>query len=257
MPQLCQTKLYFNCLQLFTKAHTCSKQLCRQCHKRHHTLLHIDKQNTTNDKGSTTNNNHSANAKGTTTAEVNTYCSLKNKPRNHILLATATVDLNKSDQHVPCRALLDIGSQSHFITERCVQQLMLSRTQTHASIQGISNVNIATHHSVSIHLRSRHTDWHTTLDCAISSSITGTTPPSILDITSWKIPKDIKWADEQFDQPGSIDLLIGADLFYEILQSGRRIRPGNSQYYKKQFWAGQFLVERQTQIKMNHNTHFW
>jgi len=30
-----------------------------------------------------------------------------------------------------------------------------------------------------------------------------------------------------------------------------------SQYYKEQFRAGQFLVERQTQIKMNHNTHFW
>jgi len=33
--------------------------------------------------------------------------------------------------------------------------------------------------------------------------------------------------DKQFDQPGGIDLLIGADLFYEILQSGRRTRPGN------------------------------
>ena len=29
-----------------------------------------------------------------------------------------------------------------------------------------------------------------------------------------------------------------------------------SQYYKKQFWTGQFLVEWQTQIKMNHDTHF-
>ena len=42
-----------------------------------------------------------------------------------------------------------------------------------------------------------------------------------------KIPKYIKLADEQFDQPGSIDLLIGADLFYEMLRSGRRTRPGN------------------------------
>ena len=105
--------------------------------------------------------------------------------------------------------------------------MRLSRTQTHASIQGISNVNTATHHSVSIHLRSRHTYWHTTLDCAILSSITGTTPPSKLDISSWKIPNDIKLEDEQFDQPRSIDLLIGADLFYEILQSGRRTHPGN------------------------------
>ena len=156
------------------------------------------------------------------------YWSYKGKPRNHILLATATVEVqNKCGQCLPCRALLDSGFQSHFITERCVQRLRLSRTQTHASIQGISNVNTATHHSASIHLISRHTDWHTTLDCAILSSITGTTPASKLDITSWKIPKDIKLADEHSDQPGSTDLLIGADLFYEMLQSGRRIRPGN------------------------------
>ena len=83
------------------------------------------------------------------------------------------------------------------------------------------------HISVSIYLRSRHTNWHTTLDCAIFSSITGTTPPSKIDTISWKIPKDIKLADEQFNQPRGIDLLIGADLFYEILLPGRRTRPGN------------------------------
>jgi hypothetical protein len=59
------------------------------------------------------------------------------------------------------------------------------------------------------------------------SNITGTTPSSKLDISSWKIPRDIKLADEHFYQPGAIDLLIGADLFYEILRPGRRTRPGN------------------------------
>jgi len=134
---------------------------------------------------------------------------------------------NKAGQYVPCRTLLDSASQSHFISVRCVQRLRLSRTQTHASIQGISSVNTETYHSVSIHLRSRHTDWHTTHNCAILSHITGTTPSTKLDTCTWKIPKDIKLADEQFDQPGGIDLLIGADLFYEMLQSGRRTRPGN------------------------------
>ena len=119
------------------------------------------------------------------------------------------------------------ASQSHLITERCIQRLRLSRTQTYASIQGISYVNIATHHSVSIHLGSRHTDWHTTLDCAIFSHITGTTPSTKLDTSSWKISKDIKLADEPFDEPGNIDLLIEADLFYEMLRSGGRKRHGN------------------------------
>jgi len=48
-----------------------------------------------------------------------------------------------------------------------------------------------------------------------------------LDTRTWKIPKDINLADEQFDQPGSIDLLIGADLFYDMLRSDRRNRPGH------------------------------
>ena len=92
-----QLGLCFNCLQPYFMGHICSRQMCRKCNKRHHTLLHIDEQNQTNDKGSTINNNHSANAKGRTIAEVNTYCSLKNKPRNHMLLATAIVEVqNKS-----------------------------------------------------------------------------------------------------------------------------------------------------------------
>ena len=108
-----------------------------QVPKKHHTLLHLDSQTQATNNGFPTRNNQSANTKGVTSANVNTY-TLKGKPRNHILLATAIVEVrNKSGQYVPRRALLDSGSQSHFITERCVQRLRLPRTQTHTSIQGI------------------------------------------------------------------------------------------------------------------------
>jgi hypothetical protein len=121
--------------------------------------------------------------------QVNTYHTLKGKSKTHVLLATAIVEVrDKSEQYIPCRALLDSGSQSHFITERCAQCLRLSRTQTHTSIQGINEVNTATHHSVTLHVRSRHTDWHATLDCAILSNITGMTPSAKLDVSNWKIP---------------------------------------------------------------------
>jgi hypothetical protein len=192
-------------------------------------LLNLEGQNqSVRHKRSTTSNNLPADAQGNSTAEVNAYCSFKGKPRNHILHATATVDVeNKSSQYVPCRALLDSASQSHFITERCVQLLRLARTQTNTSIRGISNVNTSAHHIVSIHLRSRHFDWHTTLNCAVLPNITDTTPYFKLDISSWKIPRDIKLAEEKFDKTGAIDLLSGAELFYKILRSGRRTRPGN------------------------------
>jgi len=48
-----------------------------------------------------------------------------------------------------------------------------------------------------------------------------------LDTSTWKIPKDIKLSDEQFDQQGGIDLFIEDDLFYEMLRLDRRTRSGN------------------------------
>jgi hypothetical protein len=71
-------------------------------------LLHIDKQYQVA-------TNPPADTKDSTTASDNTYWSLKGKPRNHILLATAIVEVkNKSGQYIPCRAFLDGASQSHF-----------------------------------------------------------------------------------------------------------------------------------------------
>jgi hypothetical protein len=50
------------------------------------------------------------------------------------------------------------------------------------------------------------------MDCVVSSSITGNTPATRLDISDWNFPKNLQLADETFNQPGSIDILIGADL---------------------------------------------
>jgi hypothetical protein len=48
-----------------------------------------------------------------------------------------------------------------------------------------------------------------------------------MDLSTWNIPKDLILADETFNVPGKIDLLIGADIFYEIIRSDNRTRPGN------------------------------
>jgi hypothetical protein len=148
----------FNCLQPFVKDHQCSRQQCCTCHKRHHTLLHIAKQPQAANAIRPAINNSSPTVRSVEQyAEINSYLIIKCQASNHILLVTAIVEVrDKTGQYLPCRALLDSGSQSHFITERCLQRLRLPKTQTHTSIQGISNVNTATRHSVSLQMRSRH-----------------------------------------------------------------------------------------------------
>jgi len=206
-------------------------------------MLHIDRQyQSINDKGSVTNCY-------IYWAEVNTYFSFKGKTRNEILLATAIVEIqNKSGQYIPCRALLDSASQSHFITESCVQRLRLSRTQTHAQIQGISSVNTETYHSVSIHLRSRHTAWHKTLNCAILSHITGTTPSTKLD-KSWVMKSLIKQET----------LIYSLELTYSTICFNQTERPvlTITQFYKTQFLTGQSQVELQLPLhSMTLSIHF-
>jgi len=104
----------YNCLRPNSKAHNCSKGACRLCNNQHHTLLHLNAQNSSvSDRRPITNHNPSANQRNSTPAEANTYCSLKSKPVNHILLATAIVEVrNKYNQYVPCRVLLDSASHS-------------------------------------------------------------------------------------------------------------------------------------------------
>jgi hypothetical protein len=43
-----------------------------------------------------------------------------------------------------------------------------------------------------------------------------------LNVSSWRLPTDIQLADENFNEPGSIDMLLGAELFYEMLLPDER-----------------------------------
>jgi hypothetical protein len=139
-----------------------------------------------------TNGNNSSQGKSNSIAEVNTYCSIKGKPTNQVLLATAMVEIkNKFNQYITCRVLLDSASQLNFISEHCIHRLRLSKRQQPTSIQGINNVNTTTNHSVSIHLRSRQSDWQTKISCAVLPHVTSDTPAHQFDVTSWKIPNDI------------------------------------------------------------------
>jgi hypothetical protein len=170
----------------------------------------------------------SSQSKRSTAAEVNTYCAMKGKSTNQVLLATAIVEVkNKFNHYIPCRVLLDSASQLNFISEHCVQRLRLSKKQQATSIQGVNHVNTTTNHSVSIHLRSRHSQWHTTISCAVLPHVTSDTPPHHFDVSNWQIPTDINLADEQFHKPGPIDLLIGAELFFDLLLPDKKFRQGH------------------------------
>jgi hypothetical protein len=219
-PQRCfefvrKSKLCFNCLQPFTRGHACSTFTCKQCNKRHHTLLHGASYNQTAEHNTALS---SVVNKNPPLAEATTYCSFKGRPATQVLLATAIVDVQtRSKQYAPCRVLLDSASQLHFISEQCVKRLCITKQQSNTFIQGVNETNTSTQHNVSVQLRSRYINWQSNITCALLPRITDHTPTSRLDISSWKLPKGIQLADEQFNEPGPVDILLGAKLFFKLL----------------------------------------
>jgi hypothetical protein len=195
----------------------------KACNKRHHTLLHTDRREQSADKREATSS-HNSTVNDRNATEASCYCLFKNKPTTQVLLATAVVEVrNKYNQYVQYRVLLDSASQVSFITERCVQRLRLIRNQTVTSVQEINTVNTACPFTFD---QEEPTGTHPSC-VQFCQTITSNSPATRLDITKWNIPKNIPLADEHFDKPSAIDLLIGADLFYEILQSNKRTREGH------------------------------
>jgi hypothetical protein len=46
-------------------------------------------------------------------------------------------------------------------------------------------------------------------------------PMTDIDTSTWKFPSDVVLADRDFNKPTPIDLLLGAEIFFEILMNGR------------------------------------
>ncbi|KAF2891508.1 hypothetical protein ILUMI_14664 [Ignelater luminosus] len=55
------------------------------------------------------------------------------------------------------------------------------------------------------------------LKALVIPKITEKLPSCILDMREFQIPSNIKLADPTFYQPGPIDMIIGANLFWELL----------------------------------------
>ena len=75
----------------------------------------------------------------------------------------------------------------------------------------------------------------------------------------WKRLADIPLADPDFGRPGRIDLLLGVDVFVEVLRQGRRIGPlGSPSAFETEFgwvFAGNINSHTPSHIISSYHAH--
>lgn len=215
-------KLCLNCLRKGHMMKECISGFCRRCSSKHHTLLHIENASMepptsyTGEPSSPTTTTQAVLASSSSDLE-----NLNSSPAS-VFLATAIILVkNQFGVLVPCRAILDSASQLNLITSRFVNSLHLKCNKVSATICGIGNGNLTIQKSVDVNVKSQHGNYSTSFTAMVVPSITDYQPSINVNTSGWRIPKNIKLADASFDKCGRIDILIGAELFFELMSVGQ------------------------------------
>lgn len=150
-------------------------------------------------------------------------CFSSGTGRKTVLLTTALVKAKSRDgSYQLVRALLDQGSQGTFVTESTVQFLGLRKTPSRQTVIGVGGEKSATAKStVILQLRSRiDPTVQINVKAFVLKSVTALLPATKVTRVDWLGLGDDDLADPEYDRPNKIDVLLGAEVYSQVIQEG-------------------------------------
>nr|CAI5818585.1 unnamed protein product [Callosobruchus analis] len=241
--EIYKNKLCSNCLRIGHQRYECRSSPCKKCNLKHNTLLHenrrqdatqaqgtetaIDIQNSNNRQTSTINMRDSHSNENTVFANFSnetdlseTVCTTVNT--NQILLSTATIFIaNRKGEFHECTCLLDSGSQSNLLSKSLCEKLGLNLQKTSVPLTSINQNVTKIEYKTRTVIKSRVTSFETELLFLVVPVITERLPLVSFNKQSINYPKNIRLADENFHLSKTIDVLLGAGVFFDLLGAGK------------------------------------
>lgn len=223
-----KAKLCLNCLNSSHNVSSCiSTKNCHQCGKRHHTLIHFPKNTSSSSSSSSPNSTSPSNNSSTNhivaTSAINSNDSTSSAVQ--VILATALVWIVNNHHVIQFRALIDPGSEITLITERAVQMLGLKKRSISAKITAVGDPNPIqeSKYITSCVIKSCiDNNFCIQTNALVLKHLTNKLPTTTINPKSWMHINDLELADPTFYRTGAIDLIIGADLYPQIILDGLR-----------------------------------
>lgn len=206
----------FNCLSKGHGIKSCkSKHSCLKCKRRHHTSIHVEEeQQEAAESASIESVSPSASTQVNVTALASTV--------GGVLLPTVSVtvsDVNGRSHKV--KVLLDSGSMSSFISQDLSQKLAILQNPANVQIEGITKSTTQITASCDISIHSLNKGYTLKANCLIIPRITSKLPARKISTENWVIPDNINLADPLFSHPEEVEILLGANYFWDVLLPGR------------------------------------
>ncbi|KAJ8952815.1 hypothetical protein NQ318_008136, partial [Aromia moschata] len=200
-----ELKLCLNCLKGGHFVQKCrQKSLCNKCNRKHNSLLHYE-------VGQVEEHLEDVDS---------SQVALSSFAPSSAMVHLSTVSLQVFDKfgkpHT-VKAILDSGSQSSYISSNLANLLQLKRTHLDFKVVGLNLATTKIEGRCQVKVQPHHTGFNTIISCLVIPEITGKLPEFSFDISGLAIPKHIRLADPSFNKCSKINMLLGADCFWDLL----------------------------------------
>ena len=221
--------LCINCLKSGHFVQECkSSHRCRKCNRSHHTLLHLEPK-----QGSQIARDRIVTPAQLPQSDPLVTAHAAVGVKSNLLMMTCLVVVESPDKSsVTARALLDSASSVSFVSERLAQSLGLSRTSQTVHVTGVAglrrscSLQSVTNFAVSAIHSPREKIGVTAI---VVPRVTCDLPLQPVSFhSSWTHLSGITLADPDFGRPGRVDLLLGVEVFPDVMLHGRRCGPPES-----------------------------
>ncbi|GBN67718.1 hypothetical protein AVEN_88180-1, partial [Araneus ventricosus] len=151
----------------------------------------------------------------------------KGKPKNVLLSTIRELVKNKFSQWVEVRCLLDVGSQSCLCTRACAERLQLRIEKVNTVFSCVNDASMIVKNCVKTSVANRDKNFEREFLMLVVNKITDFIPNKVINVDV-DVSEFVSLADHSFNVPDKIDMLLGAEIFYELLRPGQ-IYAQNSQ----------------------------
>lgn len=214
-------KLCLNCLRSTDHVSSkCPSGVCRTCSRKHNTLLHLQQASSDQSKSSNSERAATGSSESAPLDSVAVHASNVTEGKCALLLTAVVFAQANDGSRKPCCILLDSGSQVNLISREFFNTLKLSPHSVNLSISGVNGTVTYSSQSVRVSLYSRLNSYSIVVDCVVIDRVTDNISACTKRKSVFLLSR-ISLADPEFHVSSKIDILVRAEIFWDLICVGQ------------------------------------